>query len=330
MEITDVNNTLIREILSIWAEVNFEGSVKSQNQFLEEPLWHNSLIKAGNKPVFYKKLFLKGISKVKHIMRDYNKFFSLAEVSNIYNIQIQPLTFFGLVSSVRSIRTPVTKEASETRHEDFYSSFIKRRKANRLVYKKLTSMKANNPEKSQIKWDANCESENCHKPDWRKAYKLAFRCTKSTKLSNFRYRFLHRILPTNCFLTKIGLKNNSNCTFCGDFPEELCHLFWNCKKSSSFWDDLLLWLKEKAIIPDIYQKRMTVLLGLKPESSSRHNVLINFCFLIAKFFIWCCKMRETSPNIKGFLPLLSFQYRIESYTYTKENKKWDPFTELLK
>lgn len=99
MEITDVNNTLIREILSIWAEVNFEGSVKSQNQFLEQPLWHNSLIKVGNKPIFYKKLFLKGISKVKHIMRDYNKFFSLAEVSNIYNIQIQPLTFFGLVSS---------------------------------------------------------------------------------------------------------------------------------------------------------------------------------------------------------------------------------------
>ena len=44
MEITDVNNTLIREVLSIWAEVNFEASVKSQNQFLEQPLWHNSLI----------------------------------------------------------------------------------------------------------------------------------------------------------------------------------------------------------------------------------------------------------------------------------------------
>ena len=133
------------------------------------------------------------------------------------------------------------KEASETaRHEDFYSSFIKRRKANKLVYKKLISKKANNPEKSQTKWDANCESENCHKPDWKNTYKLAFRCTKSTKLSNFHYRFLRRILPTNCFLTKIGLKNNSNCTFCGDFPEELCHLFWHCKKSSCFWDDLLL------------------------------------------------------------------------------------------
>ena len=151
MEITDVNNTLVREILSIWAEVNFEGSVKSQNQFLEQPLWYNSLIKVGNKPIFYKKLFLKGISKVKHIMRDCNKFFSLAEVSNIYNIQIQPLTFFGLVSSVRSIRTPVRKEVA-----------------------------------------------------------------------------------------KSGLKNNSNYTFCGDFPEELCHLFWHCKKSSCFWDDLLL------------------------------------------------------------------------------------------
>ena len=59
IEITDVNNTLIREILSIYAEVNFEGSVKSQNQFLEKLLRHNSLIRVGNKPIFYKKLFLK-------------------------------------------------------------------------------------------------------------------------------------------------------------------------------------------------------------------------------------------------------------------------------
>ena len=115
MELIDVNIALIREILCMWAEVNFEGSVQSQNQFLEQPLWYNSLIRVGKKPIFYTKLFLKGISKVKHIMRDYNKFFSLAEVSNIYNIQIEPLTFLGLVSSVRSVRTPVTEESSETR-----------------------------------------------------------------------------------------------------------------------------------------------------------------------------------------------------------------------
>ena len=193
-------------------------------------------------------------------------------------------------------------------------------------------MKADSPEKSQIKWDRNCESDNCYKPDWKNAYKLAFRCTKSTKLARFHYRFLHRILPTNCFLTKIGLENNSNCTFCGDFPEELSHLFWHCKKSTSFWDDLILWLKEKAITPAIYQKSMTVLLGLKPESFSchSHNVLLNFRLLIAKFFIWCCKIWETPPNINGFLPLLSSQYNIESYTYTEENKKWDPLTELIK
>ena len=205
-------------------------------------------------------------------MRDHNKFFSLSEVSNIYNIQIQPLTFFGLVSSVRSIRTPATKESSETRREDFYISFIKSQKANKLVYRKLISLKANSPEKSQTKWDANCEPDNCYKPDWKNPYKLAFRCTKSTKLANFHYRFLHRILPMNCFLTKIGLKNDSNCTFCGDFPEELSHLFWHCEKSTSFWDDLILWLKENAIIPDTYQKSISVVLGLKPESSSRHNI----------------------------------------------------------
>ena len=57
------------------------------------------------------------------------------------------------------------KESSETRHEDFYISFIKKRKANKLVYKKLISMKADSAEKSEVKLNANCESDNCYKPD---------------------------------------------------------------------------------------------------------------------------------------------------------------------
>ena len=77
--------------------------------------------------------------------------------------------------SVRSLQsTPATNESNETRHEDFYIFFIKRRKANKPVYKKLISMKANSPEESQIKWDANCESGNCYKPDWKNAHNYSF------------------------------------------------------------------------------------------------------------------------------------------------------------
>ena len=51
----------------MWPEVNFEEVVKTKDQFLEQPMWHNSLIRIENKPVLYKNLFSLGISKVKYV-----------------------------------------------------------------------------------------------------------------------------------------------------------------------------------------------------------------------------------------------------------------------
>lgn len=63
---------------------------------------------------------------------------------------------------------------------------------------------------------------------WNADYSLSScGCTKSTTLINFQYRFLNRILPTNSFLTKIGIKQDPNCSFCRcrNTAENLVHLF---------------------------------------------------------------------------------------------------------
>ena len=38
--------------------------------------------------------------------------------------------------------------------------------------------------------------------------------TNDSKLKNFQYKLLHRTLPTNTFLVKIGIKNSDLCIFC--------------------------------------------------------------------------------------------------------------------
>ena len=52
-----VKNNFTTELLEIWSEVNFEGLIKTKQQFLEQPLWHNSLIRIDNKPIYEKELF---------------------------------------------------------------------------------------------------------------------------------------------------------------------------------------------------------------------------------------------------------------------------------
>ena len=72
------------------------------------------------------------------------------------------------------------------------------------------------------------EGDKCIK--WYKAYQSALKCTKRTRLVEFQFKFLHRRISTNDFLTKIGIKDNPDCSFCNEELEKLMHLFWSCSK----------------------------------------------------------------------------------------------------
>ena len=121
-----------------------------------------------------------------------------------YNIQIQPIKYSGLISTLRHYYNTnfLGKKPSSTDTPDNFSEtfilWIANDKANRDVHQKLLSFKSTVPFKSQEKWNNSIKSDERCSADWTSAYCLqAARCTKSTKLVNFQFRFLHRILPTN-------------------------------------------------------------------------------------------------------------------------------------
>ena len=43
----------IKETLLIWAEVNFDEHIMSEKKILEQIVWHNSLVRINNCPIFY-------------------------------------------------------------------------------------------------------------------------------------------------------------------------------------------------------------------------------------------------------------------------------------
>ena len=47
----------------------------------------------------------------------------------------------------------------------------------------------------------------------------------------------------NCFLFKIGIKSNDQCSFCKESSETLLHLFWECPFVKSFWNEIGNWMK---------------------------------------------------------------------------------------
>lgn len=49
----------LNKVLTIWTEVNFEEQIKSDNYFINQNLWHNSLIRIDKRPLFCLSSILK-------------------------------------------------------------------------------------------------------------------------------------------------------------------------------------------------------------------------------------------------------------------------------
>ena len=58
-----IKNCFIEETLLIWAEVNFDEYIMSEKRFVEQILWHSSLVRIDNCPIFYREWFDTGVTK---------------------------------------------------------------------------------------------------------------------------------------------------------------------------------------------------------------------------------------------------------------------------
>ena len=83
-----------------------------------------------------------------------------------------------------------------------------------------------------------------------------------------------------------------------------------CTFNISFWRDLIVRLTLLHITPEHYTIDPLVALDLKPDSSKNHPQ-INFSCLLARYYIWMSKRKETAPKVEGFLQYFKsiYQYR---------------------
>ena len=128
--------------------------------------------------------------------------------------------------------------------------------------------------------------------------------------------YLHRRIPTNDFLLKIGRKENGNCTFCNNSSDTLIHLFWARHVTSSFWKSVTDWLQNTLLITGKYNSLNITAPGLRPELHfTEYSCQINYRLLLARLYIWQTKMDEIWPtvfirlNAAAFIKVLAFPMR---------------------
>ena len=90
-------------------------------------------------------------------------------------------------------------------------------------------------------------SEPCAKAFWlrklnisldKSFWALGFDVSKESRLRELHFKVLHNIYPTNILLSKLGITNNTQCSYCPGVTDFIEHFFFECPKISRVWNSV--------------------------------------------------------------------------------------------
>ena len=280
VKILDIKSTFLHELFELWSDLNFKESFASRAEFGAESIWNNSMIRIVRKTIFYKHWFEAGVHNINDL----------------------------LTSDRCAFKTLKLRLPDDPNPKYVLALLNSSKKLSQLAYQIYRDKKCTCPEKSQAKWLRDCESEDALNFNWRSIYLLPRKCTLSTKLRNFQFKFLHRRIATNSFLFKIKFSDTDLCCFCQNAQETLIHLFWDCPVTNVFWKNVRNFLISVNLIQTSRVLRKTVCLGLDEEKG---EILVNHCLLLARYYIFSCKFNNTKPLILEYLYQIKSNLQLE-------------------
>ena len=133
------------------------------------------------------------------------------------------------------------------------------------------------------------------------------------------FKLFHRIIYTNSRLCKSGIIETELCTFCNEQRETLLHLFYDCSHVRTFLLQLQEILRTKhninfILAPDKWM--LNQFTGTPTENDCQ-----SMCAILAKHFIYCCKMKNCLPDIRSFKQKLKSYYSVELYAKSMYSEK---------
>ena len=210
-------------------------------------------------------------------------------------------------------------------NETFFNKLKKIKQVNKYMYKHQKSRDENVQTIQQQRWNQEFENENLN---WKNIFQTPYMCTVSSKLRNFQYKYLMRIVATNKMLIKFKLVSSNLCDFCSMEIETVNHLFWTCINAQTFWlHNKNEYFNNRNI--NINLDLLKITFGL--QTQCRYTSVIHFVILSAKYYIYINKCRKTIPHLEGFKMYLSKcieidkQIAFKNDTLQQHYEKWSLF-----
>ena len=164
---------------------------------------------------------------------------------------------------------------------------------------------------------------------WNHTYLHTSCISNDNKLKWLQYQIVRNCLYTNYKVHKFKPNVSPLCSYCLEDVETVSHLYFRCRKTQSFWEEVKLFLKEVDIAVPLLES--SILFGIHSE---KPDSLANILILWVKSFIWNNKFKNSNLALDIFK--LKVKQRLdqlkEALSYRgkeEEFNRWQPIFNIL-
>ena len=161
------------------------------------------------------------------------------------------------------------------------------------------------------RWNENL-SMHMNEDSWEKTFTSLKNLCKETKLREFQFNLIHRIIVTKNKkeLCRFGIKPEDDCLYCGE-KDSVYHSFKDCRFVIYSDIEVIKWFnarKNSKFNPSIQEK----LFGLDKNPHNKELVKkFNYTMLFMRYYIYGCKLHDKPIILGDFVNKLLLKYKIK-------------------
>ena len=310
-------NNFWADVLAAWSDLKLTEPNTAED-FLSQPFWYNPNIKFRNGPAYKRELHICGLTYLNDLFDDTGNILNYDSFKQKFGEQFHFLIYQGIVNAIpknwKSVMHRHGKNLLHINPTPWIKNLRLLDKPTNFFYWTLLDQKPISISKACLKWSDQLQIQET---DWDAHFTSCFSITKEAKLQSFQFKILHYILITNRALYKMHLSNTDRCSFCLFNRETILHLLIECHPVKTFWLQLKQWLLHYHNL-DISITPCDIIFG-----SGNHDACSELIILFGKYYIYCCKLNNTTPSMPAFLPILEYRIMLD-VTAFDHNALWPP------
>ena len=135
---------------------------------------------------------------------------------------------------------------------------------------------------------------------------------RETKLKEFQFKLIHRIVVTKKELFRYGIKTDDECLYCGEH-DSIDHTFVDCEFVKNFVKNVINWFNNAVNNSNFTSTMDEKVFGIMSGPCDKIPLKrFNYTTLYMKYYIYICKMQNKAIHLPTFVRKVLYKYRLEN------------------